>query len=245
MTKTRAVPNLCSATERQRLRWRRGMTEIWVALRMTRIAVALPNAKLLRDFFDHFEIDGDVDIVADDHAAAVNAGVPLHAVVLAIYFGGRADGYAGVAPRIFYGGAGAFDVENRFLGDAVNGQVAGDFQFADGNLFHFFGLESNGGIFFYVKKLVAFEVLVAIGFIGINGFCVDGNVHGGLGDVLIIPDDGSDDALEFATNGGNHQVLYGKACRGVRRIDLPGGGGCRRGKRERRREGRAKSDFGK
>jgi hypothetical protein len=42
--------------------------------------------------FDHFEVDGDVHVVADYRAAAVHRGVPLHTEILAIDFGGSADG---------------------------------------------------------------------------------------------------------------------------------------------------------
>src|SRR5260370_4134764 len=32
---------------------------------------------------DHFRVDGDIDVITDDHAAVVQSGVPLHAEVLA------------------------------------------------------------------------------------------------------------------------------------------------------------------
>src|SRR4030095_7427021 len=101
--------------------------------------------KLLWNFLDHFEVDGDVDIVADHDTAAVNAGVPLHAVFLAIDFGGGAGGYARVAPGIFHGIGWSFKVKSNFLGDAVNGEVSVNFEFAGGNVFNFFGFEGDGG----------------------------------------------------------------------------------------------------
>ena len=42
-------------------------------------------ARLWR-LLDHFRVDGDIDVIADDHAAVVHCGVPLHAKVLAIDF---------------------------------------------------------------------------------------------------------------------------------------------------------------
>ena len=35
---------------------------------------------------DHFGIDGDIDVITDDHAAVVQRGVPFHAEVLTIDF---------------------------------------------------------------------------------------------------------------------------------------------------------------
>ena len=59
------------------------------------------RAKLFRDLLDHFGIDVDVNVVADDHAAVVHSGVPFHAEVLTVNLGGGVHGGALIAPRIF------------------------------------------------------------------------------------------------------------------------------------------------
>src|SRR5262249_42835251 len=186
--------------------------------------------KLLGRFLDHLEIDGDVDLVADHHAAAINVGIPLHAIVLAVDFGRGARGHAGVAPRIFHLIRRTFDIEDNFLCDAANGEVTGDFEFAGRDVFHFFGFESDGGVFGGIKKLFAAEVLVALGFTGVDRFGIDGNVDGGLADVLVVPIYGAVYAFELAAHGGNHEVLDGEASGRVRGIDLPSRGGGQRRK---------------
>src|SRR5262249_23491683 len=147
----------------------------------------MKNKKLLRRFLDHFKIDGDVDLVADHHAAAVNVGVPLHAIVLAVDFGCGAGGYAGVAPRVFHGIRRTFDIEDNFFCDAANSEVTGDFEFASRDVFHFFGFEGDGGVLGSIKKLFAAQVFVTLRFAGVDCFGVDDNVNGGLVDVLIVP----------------------------------------------------------
>src|SRR5262245_14302222 len=199
--------------------------------------------KLLSGFLDHFEVNGDVDIVADDYAAAVNVGVPLHAVVLTIDFRGGVSGYARVAPGILDGIGRAFDVEHDFFADAVNGEVAGDFELAGRDVFNFFGLEGDGRVFAGVEEFFAAEVFVALGFAGIDGLGVDGDVDGGLADVLIVPNDGAADALELAADGGNHEVLDGEACSSVCGIDLPSCGGCGSGECQHGCEGSAEREF--
>src|SRR5215813_7982179 len=171
---------------------------------------------LLRGFLDHFQVDGDVDVVADHHAAAVDVGVPLHAIVLAVDFRGGAGGDPGVAPGIFHRIGRALYVENHFLAHAVNGQVSGDFELAGRDVLNLFGLEGNGGVFGGVEELFTAEILVALGFAGIDGLGVDGDVDHGFADVLIVPNHRAVHSLELAAHGRNHEVPYGEAGGGVR-----------------------------
>src|ERR1043166_3606185 len=190
-------------------------------------------AQLLGNFFGHFEVYCDVDVVADDYATAVDIGIPLHAVILAVDLGSGAGGDTGVAPGIFDGVRRAFDVENRFLGDPVNGEIASNFEFSGRDVFDFFGFESDGRIFGDVEELLALEVFVAHGFAGVYGSGVNGDVDGGFANVLIIPGDGAGDALELATHGGNHEVLDGKTSGSMSGIDRPDSGSRGSGERYR------------
>src|SRR5713101_5395873 len=74
---------------------------------------------LLRFLLGHLEVDADVHVVADHHAAAIQIGVPLYAVVHAIDGSGGIEGHASFAPGIFYRAGRTFDVENNLLGYAV------------------------------------------------------------------------------------------------------------------------------
>src|SRR5262249_36936088 len=151
------------------------------------------------------KVDSDVDIVADDYAAAVNVGVPFNAVILAIDFCGGIGGDASVAPGILDRIGRAFDVENNFFGDAANGEIAGDFQLAGRNVFNFLGFKGDRGVFSGVEEPVAAEIVVALGFAGVNGSGVNGDVDGGFGNVLIVPDDSAVDTLELAAHRRNHK----------------------------------------
>src|SRR5450631_4454003 len=104
---------------------------------------------------NHFGVDGDGNVVADDYAAVVHGGVPLHAVVLTIDYGGGVDGGALIAPRIFHGRGRAIDIEHDLLGDAVNGQVASDLQFAGAGLLDLGGFEGHGGEVGDVEEMIA------------------------------------------------------------------------------------------
>ena len=79
---------------------------------------------LLQDGLDG---DGDVDLVADQQAAAVQRDVEVDAEVLAGDGRGALEADAGAAPRVAVG-AEDLDVEGDRLGDALDGQVAGDEQ---------------------------------------------------------------------------------------------------------------------
>ena len=95
----------------------------------------------LRRWFNHFRVNRDSDIIADNYAAVVKSGVPLHPVVLAIDFGSGIHSDALVAPRILHRSSGTFDVKNDFLGRATDREVAGDLEFSGGDLFHLLDLK--------------------------------------------------------------------------------------------------------
>jgi len=95
---------------------------------------------------DHFQVDRDGDIVAD-HAA-----VGADAEVLAVDFGGGGGAHALVAPGILDGGSGDFHIENGFLGDALDGEIASDFELTGACRFYLLGLEGEGGVLGYVEK---------------------------------------------------------------------------------------------
>src|SRR6478752_7403387 len=72
-------------------------------------------------------LDGerDLDLVADEELAALERLVPLDAEVLPVDRGGRLGAQLGLAPRV---GLDAEELRGQVdrLGDAVDGQVAGD-----------------------------------------------------------------------------------------------------------------------
>src|SRR5271167_2108275 len=75
---------------------------------------------LLRRRLDHFDVEGDGDVVAGD------AGSAGHSEIQTIDFGGGGCAHAEVARGLFQDGSGSVHVEDNFLRDAVNGEIAGD-----------------------------------------------------------------------------------------------------------------------
>src|ERR1700730_321559 len=144
------------------------------------------RAKSFWDLLDHFAIDVDVNVVTDDHAAVVHSGVPLHAEVLTVEPGGGVHGGALVAPRIFYWGGRSIYIQNDLLGSAANGEIAGHFEFAWGNLLDLRGFEGHGREVTDVKETITAEILVAGRFASVDSGYVNGDIYRGLGDVLVI-----------------------------------------------------------
>src|SRR5216684_2970000 len=118
---------------------------------------------------DHFRVDGDIDVITDDHAAVVQSGVPLHAEVLAVDLGCGCCGCSHIAPGIFHGSRRPFNVEDDFLGGAANGEITGDLELSGSDLLDFLGFESHGREVRDVKEFVAAQVVVAIRFARIHG----------------------------------------------------------------------------
>src|SRR5438105_9785251 len=69
------------------------------------------------------EVDGDVDVVAEEDAAVVEGFVPVDAVVLAIDRRGQREAGLVVAPRVA-GEAEELDRERDLLCHAAHGQIA-------------------------------------------------------------------------------------------------------------------------
>src|SRR5690348_17391423 len=95
---------------------------------------------------NHFDVERDVDVVADDHATAVEFLVPGDAEVLAVDLRGSGYGGALQAPGILDGSLGQGCGQGRGFGDAANGQVAGNFQVAVIAAFDPGGLKGDGRI---------------------------------------------------------------------------------------------------
>src|SRR5580700_2545793 len=87
-------------------------------------------------FLNHFRVYVDRNVVADNYAAVIHGGVPLHAKILAVDFRGGIDRDTLVAPGIFDWRGGAIDVKSDFLGHAMDGQITGDLQLAGADLLH-------------------------------------------------------------------------------------------------------------
>src|SRR5579863_3233666 len=129
---------------------------------------------------DHLDIEIDIDVIADDDTAAVHRLVPLHAKILAIDLCGGGYGSALKSPGILDGCFWNGCVEDDLFGHAVDGEVAGDFQFVRSVLFDLGGFEGDGGILRDIEKVCALEVLIAVRLAGVHAGGVNGDVYAGL-----------------------------------------------------------------
>src|SRR5437870_3270565 len=84
-------------------------------------------------FLDRLDLDGQLDLVADDHAAGLQREVPGEPEVLAIDRRSRREAGAQLSPHVLLA-AGVVDLENDLAGRAADGEVARDAQAARARL---------------------------------------------------------------------------------------------------------------
>src|SRR5258708_37905310 len=73
---------------------------------------------------NQFRFDRNFDLIADDHSAGFGQSAKSHSEVLAIDFRRRRYSSTNIAPGVFYGSGGAFDVKGDLLSDAANREIA-------------------------------------------------------------------------------------------------------------------------
>src|ERR1700683_147177 len=145
---------------------------------------------------DHFDIDRDGDIVADQ---ARGAG---YSEIHAIDFCSRGGTHALAALRILHSGRRSVYVEDYLFGDAVNCEIAGDFELARSSGLDLLRLEGERGIFLYVEIVGATEVVVAHLDAGVQRSGFDGGLNGRLAEIGWIVLHGAGHLGKGAANGG-------------------------------------------
>src|ERR1700738_4442454 len=179
------------------------------------------------------DVDRNRYVVADHQSSAVHLGVPFHAEILPVDLGSGVRRGPLVAPRIFHRRRRSLHVQHNLFGYSVNSQVPGHFQFAGLYLLDFGRFKSNRRILFDIEKVIAAQILVSLSHARVHGSSINRYVDRGLADVLIIELYRSAHLGECSPHRRNCQVAYPKLCRGMVRIDLPGGSCC--GRRQRKR----------
>src|SRR3954449_9232336 len=109
----------------------------------------------------------DLNVFADQDAAGLQGRIPVQAEVLAIDLGTSGKANTRVPPRVFAGGAGAIDSEGHGLGDAVQGEIAGDAVFGVALALDLGGLKRHGGVFLRLEEIGALKVAVSLGVGGV------------------------------------------------------------------------------
>ena len=166
------------------------------ALRMTNDR--RPTTLLL--LLEHFDIEGDGDVVAD------HAGSAGYAEIHAVDLGGSGCAHALIAPRIFDRRGWSVDIENNFFGHAVNGEIAGDLQLAGSGSFDLLRLEGDRGIFLHVEVVGTAQIVVAHLDAGVHGSGVDGGLDRRLAEIGSVVLHGATYFSECTTNSRDSQM---------------------------------------
>src|SRR5512140_2413485 len=130
------------------------------------------------------ELDRDLDLLADEHAARLERGVPDEAELAAVE--GRLGGEARalVAPRVL-ARAGELGVQDDLLLHAVELEVARH-PVARAGLLDPARAEGELRVLRDVEEVRGAQVRVAVGHLGVDGGGVDGRLDRGAGEVLRV-----------------------------------------------------------
>src|SRR6478672_10520363 len=159
---------------------------------------------------DGRDVELELDLLADEHAAGLERGVPGQAPVLAVDGGRALEADAQVAEGVT-GRAGGLELDGDRLGDALHGQVAGDQPGGgvlaldlgrdEGDLLVVVGVEEVGGL----------QVAVAVGDTGVDAGGLDGQRDLRGSRVRGVDVRGAGEVGELAADGGDHRVAGAEA----------------------------------
>src|SRR5690606_24377979 len=163
------------------------------------------------------DVDGELDFVADEHAAALKGLVPVEAEVLAVERALRLEAGDLDARRV---DAGALELrpEQHRAGDALDRELSVDREVPavapDGD-----AAEGRGRKSLDIEESGAAQVGVASADAGVDAGGLDGHLDAGSLEVIGIEPDGPGEVVEAAVDGGEHHVLDGEADGAVVGID--------------------------
>lgn len=172
--------------------------------------------------FCAFNSDHEFDVVADNGSEAFHVEVRTF------------DGEDGFQANAMSAGeialADDFDGDFDGFGDAMKGEIAGDFEEVAFAFFNGAAFEINVGILFGVEKVGAFEVGVALFLVGIDVVDLEFEGEGVFGGVGFIDREIASRVVESAIDYAEVGVTDAENDRGVNRVDFitVGGAGLRR-----------------
>src|SRR5450631_2610203 len=196
-----------------------GGREVWCAQQLgsTSATELLGGAEVLRSDEDELHIQHDLDLLADENAAALDRDVPGQAEVLAVDLSGGLEAGAGAAPWV---GADATEVqvEAGRLRDSLDGQQALESVVADLGR-----LKGHDRIAVNIEEVGGLHVRVSVRAVGVDG----GHLHGSLDCRQIERLGNRDDrgkVLELAADLAHHEVASRETDLAVGGIDVPDAG---------------------
>ena len=162
---------------------------------------------------DSRDLELNLDLLGDQHAAGLQRSVEVDAEVPAVDLGGCLEAQAGIAKGVL-SGSNVFNVEVDGLGGVLNGEVTGDGAVAILINVEVGGLEGDLRVLLYCEEVLVLYVCIAVIVAGGNGCGTDGGLSVGLSDVL-GHGDGAFEVCEVTANLGDHRVLGDESDNGV------------------------------
>jgi hypothetical protein len=168
---------------------------------------------------DELHVEVDRHVVAEREATGLERSVPVHAELGAVDLGRGLGAELDLAVAVGREAA-ELGLEDDRLGDATQGQVAGDVQVVA------LGLDARRAegelrVLLGEEEVARLEVLVALLLAGVDRRDVDVRLDGRLERVL-GGDDGGVEGLELALDLADREVADRERDLGVRGVDLPG-----------------------
>jgi hypothetical protein len=173
--------------------------------------------------FDGLDLNFQLDLIADQDAAAFEGGVPVQAEVTSVEL--RLAGEAGDGLSVGRD-ADAVEghVERNFAGLIADGQVADELELVAGAL-NTGALEGDRRELLDVEEVGRTQVSITPVVGGVDAGRIDLDLNGRQSGVLAVVKDGTGDAGKAALDGRDHHVADAELDQAVGGIDLPGGMG--------------------
>src|SRR6266851_10383250 len=146
----------------------------------------------------------DVDVVGDEHAAALQGLVPRQAPVGPFHLADGARRVDGGAPRRLDAVGVEGDVQGDRLGHAVHGEIAADLVLVAAGLRDLRRLEGDLRALLRVEEVGALEVGVALLVARVDARHFGLEVDGAPGRVVLVPLQRRGDLAELAAHRGDH-----------------------------------------
>src|SRR4029079_18068817 len=184
---------------------------------------------------DRRDVELEVDLVRDEHAAGVQGGVEADAVVAAVQDGRALVSRAHVAVRVGRQ-AGEVEGDGDGLGDVLDAQVAGHGELSVVELLDRGALEGDLREGRGVEEVVGAQVAVSLLVAGVDAGDVDADLRGGRGRVGGVEVDRGGGGGGSGADLGDHRVAGHEADAAVAGVDgvvagqgVGNGGGGHRG----------------
>src|SRR5690606_22314974 len=165
------------------------------------------------------DLDLDLHLVADQHAARHERLVPVQAVLLAVDARPRGERHALAAPRILDASA-ILHVEHHGLGVAAHGQLTVHSVVLPLAL-HLRALEADRRVRLHVEEVGGAEVLVSSLVAGVHAVRVDLDPHLASRGLRLVELEAPSPRPEPPPDLGHHQVPHPELDARVTRIELP------------------------